>query len=36
VQDVNRLLKQFEEMQKMMKRLTKGGMRQFAKGLMQK
>lgn len=34
VQDVNRLLKQFTEMQKMMKRLTKGGMRQFAKGMM--
>jgi signal recognition particle subunit SRP54 len=34
VQDVNRLLKQFTEMQKMMKRLTKGGMRQFAKGVM--
>lgn len=33
VQDVNRLLKQFEEMQKMMKRLTKGGMRQFAKDI---
>ncbi|MBL0175279.1 MAG: signal recognition particle protein [Ignavibacteria bacterium] len=35
IQEVNRLLKQFEEMQKMMKRLTKGGARQFAKGLMQ-
>jgi signal recognition particle subunit SRP54 len=34
VPDVNRLLKQFEEMQKMMKRLTKGGMRQFAQGMM--
>ncbi|MDX9759525.1 MAG: signal recognition particle protein [Bacteroidota bacterium] len=34
VQDVNRLLKQFGEMQKMMKRLTRGGMRQFAQGLM--
>jgi signal recognition particle subunit SRP54 len=34
VQDVNRLLKQFTDMQKMMKRLTKGGMRQFAQGLM--
>ncbi len=32
VQDVNRLLKQFDEMQKMMKRLTKGGARQFARG----
>ncbi len=29
VQDINRLLKQFDEMQKMMKRLTKGGTRQF-------
>lgn len=34
VQDVNKLLKQFTEMQKMMKRLTRGGMRQFAQGLM--
>ncbi|MBI5648547.1 MAG: signal recognition particle protein [Ignavibacteriae bacterium] len=34
IQDVNRLLKQFEEMQKLMKRLTKGGARQFARGLM--
>ena len=34
VQDVNRLLKQFGDMQKMMKRLTKGGMRQFAQGMM--
>ncbi len=34
VQDVNRLLKQFTEMQKMMKRLTKGGMRQFAQNMM--
>lgn len=34
VQDVNRLLKQFTDMQKMMKRLTKGGMRQFAQGMM--
>ena len=34
VQDVTRLLKQFGEMQKMMKRLTRGGMRQFAQGLM--
>jgi len=33
VQDVNRLLKQFAEMQKMMKRLTKGGVRQFAEGI---
>ncbi|MBR9974422.1 MAG: signal recognition particle protein [Bacteroidetes bacterium] len=34
VQDVNKLLKQFTDMQKMMKRLTRGGMRQFAQGLM--
>jgi signal recognition particle subunit SRP54 len=34
VPDVNRLLKQFTEMQKMMKRLTKGGMRQFAQNMM--
>jgi signal recognition particle subunit SRP54 len=34
VQDVNRLLKQFADMQKMMKRLTRGGMRQFAQGVM--
>ncbi len=34
VQDVNRLLKQFTDMQKMMKRLTRGGMRQFAQGMM--
>ncbi|MFA6234959.1 MAG: signal recognition particle protein [Bacteroidota bacterium] len=34
VQDVNRLLKQFTDMQKMMKRLTHGGVRQFAKGMM--
>ncbi len=34
IQDVNRLLKQFMEMQKMMKRMTKGGMRQFAKSMM--
>lgn len=33
VQDVNRLLKQFEEMQKMMKRLTKGGTRQFVRDM---
>jgi signal recognition particle subunit SRP54 len=35
VQDVNRMLKQFTEMQKMMKRLTKGGVRQFAQSMMQ-
>lgn len=34
VQDVNKLLKQFTDMQKMMKRLTRGGMRQFAQGVM--
>ena len=34
VPDVNRLLKQFAEMQKMMKRLTRGGMRQFAQNMM--
>ncbi len=34
VQDVNRFLKQFAEMQKMMKRITKGGMRQFAQAMM--
>lgn len=34
VQDVNRLLKQFTDMQKMMKKLTRGGMRQFAQGMM--
>ncbi|MBE0642987.1 MAG: signal recognition particle protein [Bacteroidetes bacterium] len=34
VQDVNKLLKQFTDMQKMMKRLTRGGMRQFAQGMM--
>ncbi len=36
VQDVNRLLKQFEEMQKMMKRLTKGGTRQFMRDMRQR
>jgi signal recognition particle subunit SRP54 len=30
---VNRLLKQFEEMQKMMKRLTKGGMKRAMQGM---
>ncbi|MBR9978048.1 MAG: signal recognition particle protein [Bacteroidetes bacterium] len=34
VQDVNRLLKQFTDMQKMMKKLSRGGMRQFAQGMM--
>jgi signal recognition particle subunit SRP54 len=35
IQDVNRMLKQFEDMQKMMKQLTKsGGKMQALKGLM--
>jgi signal recognition particle subunit SRP54 len=33
VQDVNRLLKQFEEMQRMMKRLSKGNMRRAMRGM---
>jgi signal recognition particle subunit SRP54 len=33
VQDVNRLLKQFEEMQKMMKRLSKGNMQRAMRGM---
>ncbi|MBI5464221.1 MAG: signal recognition particle protein [Ignavibacteriales bacterium] len=33
VQDVNRLLKQFEEMQKMMKRFSKGNMRHAMRGM---
>ncbi len=33
VQEVNRLLKQFEEMQKMMKRFSKGGMRRGFQGM---
>ena len=33
VQDINRLLKQFEEMQKMMKMFTKGGMGKLMRGL---
>jgi len=33
VQDVNRLLKQFEEMQKMMKMFSKGGMSKMMRGL---
>jgi signal recognition particle subunit SRP54 len=33
VQDVNRLLKQFDEMQKMMKRLNKGNMRRAMRGM---
>ncbi|MAT40246.1 MAG: signal recognition particle protein [Ectothiorhodospiraceae bacterium] len=34
VQELNRFLKQFNDMQKMMKKLSKGGMRQFAQNLM--
>ena len=33
VQEVNRLLKQFEEMQKMMKRISKGGMKRAMQGM---
>ncbi len=34
IQDVNRLLKQFEQMQKMMKKFTKpGGMKQIMRGM---
>jgi signal recognition particle subunit SRP54 len=33
VQDVNRLLKQFEQMQRMMKSLSKGGLGRLMKGL---
>jgi signal recognition particle subunit SRP54 len=33
VQDVNRLLKQFEQMQKMMKQMQKGGMAKMMRGL---
>jgi len=33
VQDVNRLLKQFSEMQRMMKQLQKGGMQRLLAGL---
>jgi signal recognition particle subunit SRP54 len=33
VQDVNRLLKQFGEMQKMMKMFSKGGMSKMMRGL---
>lgn len=33
VQEVNRLLKQFEEMQKMMKRLSKGSLRRSLRGM---
>jgi signal recognition particle subunit SRP54 len=33
VQEVNRLLKQFEEMQKMMKRFSKGSMKRAMQGM---
>ncbi|MDH5409104.1 MAG: signal recognition particle protein, partial [Gammaproteobacteria bacterium] len=33
VQDVNRLLKQFTQMQKMMKKASKGGMAKMMRGL---
>ncbi len=33
VQDVNRLLKQFTQMQKMMKKMSKGGMSKMLRGL---
>jgi signal recognition particle subunit SRP54 len=33
VQEVNRLLKQFDEMQRMMKRLSKGGMKRAMQGM---
>ncbi|MBI3587083.1 MAG: signal recognition particle protein, partial [Ignavibacteriales bacterium] len=33
VQEINRLLKQFDEMQKMMKRLTKGNMKRALRGM---
>jgi len=33
VQDVNRLLKQFDEMQRMMKRFSKGNMRRTMRGM---
>ena len=33
VQDVNRLLKQFMQMQKMMKKMSKGGMSKMMRGL---
>jgi signal recognition particle subunit SRP54 len=32
VQDVNRLLKNYSEMKKMMKKMSKGGMKAFRKG----
>lgn len=33
VQDINKLLKQFEQMQKMMKKVSKGGMKNLMRGL---
>jgi signal recognition particle subunit SRP54 len=33
IQDVNRLLKQHQQMSKMMKKVSKGGMRKFMRGL---
>jgi signal recognition particle subunit SRP54 len=33
VQDVNRLLKQFMQMQKMMKKMKKGGMKKLMRGM---
>jgi signal recognition particle subunit SRP54 len=33
VQDVNRLLKQFTQMQKMMKKMSKGGMKNMMRGM---
>ena len=33
MQEVNRLLKQFTQMQKMMKRMGKGGMKQMLRGM---
>jgi len=33
VQDVNRLLKQFTQMQKMMKKMSKGGMAKMLRGM---
>ena len=33
VQDVNRLLKQFDDMQRMMKKMKKGGMAKMMRGM---
>ena len=33
IQDVNRLLKQFTQMQKMMKKMSKGGMKNMMRGM---